>query len=389
MDRPLLVIAPLEVTRRIERTAARLDLPLLPAEPSLLEAPPEAMLDAAAQRKAGWLLTPQLPLQRLVALAEAHAHRAEPPCALAAPHPQTLARIGSRTALDTLAGQLGLRRPHVADETARGDSPWTEAERIEVWAARGVDGSVVFLGEADTSLGEDARAPLAECPPVCLTVRADGEALRGALREASHLLLRTIEGVGVFGIVWLLDPNLRIALERVRVGLPPWHTMLEAVGGMDLVETWLTVHTGGPPPPPPRAQRPDVHSVAAVVSGARKPENDAEAALTWPPTQPGKVRIEPLAPLEPPWPQDAPAPLLRVTAMGTVRHHAIQRLDRAIVSLQPRGLRLLDAPLRLVLNHEIFRAGRIDLHLRERIEAEEAARLSATGRGHHAMHGLR
>ncbi len=389
MTRPLLVLASHEATRRIERTVARLACPLVQADPALLEAPPEALLAAAHDSGAARLLSPRLPLPNLLRLAEAHAALEAPPYELVAPPPTVLARLATPEALDEVAEELGLRRPRHEPNGEDSESPWRWASRIEVWAARGVDGTLRFLGEADTSLAEDPRASLAESPPPILQVRSDGEALREALREASRRILEEVHAVGLFGVTWLLDPDLRMALEAVQVGLPAWHAALEATTGVDLVESWLVVHSGEPPPEPSRTQRPDVHAVAAVVSGVRNPEAEGPPGLKWPPEQPGKVRIEPLRPLEPPWPEEHPAPLLRVTAMGTVRHHAIQRLDRALVSLQPRAIHLLVEPLRALLNHEIFRAGRLDVHLSERAQPVHPPPRSAASRTHKRSRGRR
>ncbi len=375
----IFLLGPHEARLRLERTAARLGLTYHAVGEEPLAG--GDLLAAAKEAGAGWIW----PAYRSAAeLLELRATFGDPDDEttprLLVPAAPVLERIASPQALDTLAEEVSLRRPD-GTPTGGADDPsetatWDDALAIEVWLARDTGDEATFLGEIDTSVRIDGRPLLAESGPPPFATRLDGRAIAENLRDGALRLLRAIDGVGVFGVRFLLDADLRAALDDVLVGPSAWQALLEMPTGLDLLELHFELLKGGAVPTGPRPLRAESHAVAALVHAEREqPKEEVEVqpvSVQWPPASPGRVRIEAVRAPEAPFPPKGLHPLLRVTAIGTVRHQALQRLDRALVSLQIQGLRTEVPRLRRLLGHEVFRSGRADLALAARIEAEAA-----------------
>ena len=375
----IFLLGPHEARLRLERTAARLGLTYHAVE----EEPPagDDLLAAAKQADAGWIWPAYRSAAELLELRRTFADPVDEAMPrLLVPSASVLERIASAEALDALAEEVSLRRPRpgTSERASEADEemPWSDALAIEVWLARDATDEATFLGEIDTSVRLEGRPLLAESAPPLFAMRLDGRAIAENLRDGALRLLRAIDGVGVFGVRFLLDAELRAALDEVLVGPSAWQALLEMRTGLDLLELQFELLKGGAVPTGPRPLRAESHAAAALVHAEREQaRNGSEpepVSLQWPPASPGRVRIEAVRAPEAPFPPERLHPLLRVTAIGTVRHQALQRLDRALVSLQIRGLRTEVPRLRRLLGHEVFRSGRADLALAARIEAEAA-----------------
>ena len=110
------------------------------------------------------------------------------------------------------------------------------AREIEVLVAGQPSGEALTLGERDTSARVGGKRAVIESPAVGLR---DEEAY-GFRQAAAHLISR-LRWPGLVSVRFLLTPDGRAYLLRIRPGLQPWHAVTEELLGIDLVDAQLRI----------------------------------------------------------------------------------------------------------------------------------------------------
>ena len=190
---------------QIRDLAAELDIPVVPGS-----APCEELADIEA-----WLAVVGFPaMVRLTAdLDGAWIPIPED----AAARQETLAALLSQ-------GSVVLER---AVETAR---------EIEVLVAGQSSGEALTLGERETSIRVDGQRAVVESPVVDLN-----EEQAFHFRQAAAMLVSRLRWPGLVSVRFLLTPDGRAYLLRLRPGLQPWHAVTEEILGIDLVDAQLRI----------------------------------------------------------------------------------------------------------------------------------------------------
>ena len=113
------------------------------------------------------------------------------------------------------------------------------AREVEVLVVGDASGDAITVGERDTSAQPGGQRVLVETPMVGVP---DAHALE--IRTAAASLIARLRWVGLVSVRFLLAPDGRGYLLRLRPGLQPWHSVTEAVLGLDLVDTQLRLAQG-------------------------------------------------------------------------------------------------------------------------------------------------
>jgi acetyl/propionyl-CoA carboxylase alpha subunit len=113
------------------------------------------------------------------------------------------------------------------------------AREIEVLVVSQPNGESLTLGERDTSARIGGRRALVEAPAVNLE---DEEAF--GFRQAAATLISRLRWPGLVSVRFLLTPDGRAYLLRIRPGLQPWHAVSEETLGIDLVEAQIRIAMG-------------------------------------------------------------------------------------------------------------------------------------------------
>ena len=113
------------------------------------------------------------------------------------------------------------------------------AREIEVLVVGQPSGEALTLGERETSIRIDGRRALIEAPAINLEAR---EAF--SFRNAAAMLISRLRWPGLVSVRFLLTPDGRAYLLRLRPGLQPWHAVTEEILGIDLVDAQLRIAAG-------------------------------------------------------------------------------------------------------------------------------------------------
>jgi len=246
------------------------------------------------------------------------------------------------------------------------EARFPRARRIDILLAADGEGEVAALGEMERSiLGSDGRSVLVECPSPELIIRVDGESLRDMLYDASIRVARHLSIAGLLRVTTWVDPDGRIWLDGVTVGLPSMHASLEQVLGLDLVALQLKIASGEPLGDEALYVQAKGHGVAASLLAT-----DAEARHTvledvrYPSVPTRMVRLESSVRDGVATPPDDWPRLAKLSAFAPVRRQAVQALDRMIAATVVTPVATNAAELRATLTHELFRAGQYDISFR-------------------------
>ncbi len=228
------------------------------------------------------------------------------------------------------------------------------------------------LADREVSLRKGPQRLLAEAPARALDELHDGEALRGAIWDASCDIATALGCVGVASCHFLVDSDGTFYFVGISPGLGVEHTTTEMCTGLDLVELSIALAHGDPIPAEAWHAEPTGCAFLARVDASLDPrtgrpfESSVETTR-WPPAPQGKVRIETGIKVGSLVQADHEPMLASVTTYAPTRHDALLMLDRILaeIHLGPvvTNLRLL----RKALNHESVRAGQYDDGLIERI----------------------
>ncbi len=228
------------------------------------------------------------------------------------------------------------------------------------------------LGDREVSLRKGAQRLLAEAPARALEELHDGDAVRGAMWDASVDIAMALGCTGLATCQFLLDGDGTFYFLGIAPGLTVEHSTTEMCCGLDLVELSIRIAAGEPIPPEAWRAEPTGCAFMARVDASLDPrtgrpfDSRVEAAR-WPPAPQGKVRIETGVKVGSLVKTDHDPMLASVTTYAPTRHDALLMLDRILaeIHLGPvvTNLRLL----RKALNHESLRAGQYDDLFFERI----------------------
>ncbi|MEL6344790.1 MAG: biotin carboxylase N-terminal domain-containing protein [Myxococcota bacterium] len=113
------------------------------------------------------------------------------------------------------------------------------AREIEVLVMGDGEGESLTLGERDTSAQPGGERILVESPAIEL----DDQHAREFRTHAANLVA-ALRWAGLVSVRFLLTPDKRGYLLRIRPGLQAWHAVTEAVLGVDLVDAQLRMALG-------------------------------------------------------------------------------------------------------------------------------------------------
>lgn len=223
----------------------------------------------------------------------------------------------------------------------------------------------MVLGDREVSLQRDGRRLLAESPAPALDQLFHGDAVRGAIWDASVELASRLGCPGLLSCRFLLDADNVFTFQGFTAGLQIEHTTIEMCAGIDLVEMQLRLAAGEPMPPELHAIEPTGAALQARLDAATDPATGLAFAshvesARWPPAPQGKVRIETgvragsiISPEHDPL-------VATVTTYAPNRHDALLMLDRILAETHLHPLVTNLPLLRKALNHESLRAGQYD-----------------------------
>jgi acetyl/propionyl-CoA carboxylase alpha subunit len=254
---------------------------------------------------------------------------------------------------------------------------------IEIQILGDIHGKVVSLGERGCSLQRRHQKVVEEAPSPVVTAelrRRMGEAAIKAATAVGYTNAGTVEFMlDRSGEFYFLEMNARLQVE---------HPVTEWVTGLDLVRAQIEVVRGTPLGPEFDAVEPRGHAIEVRIYAEDPYRNFAPSPgklrrLRWP-DGPGvrvdagvyegdevTIHYDPL--------------LAKLTAWGSDRSHALDRLDRALAELRIEGIRTTVPLFQALLEDEDFRRGELDIEMLDRklsggeLRAERPAELADLG----------
>jgi 3-methylcrotonyl-CoA carboxylase alpha subunit len=249
---------------------------------------------------------------------------------------------------------------------------WVErARHVEVQAI--YDGTdPLVLGDRETSMRRGGRLLAAESPAPAPDQLHHGDAVRGAMWDATLEITGAVGAKGLSSCHFILDGDGAFYFTGYSAGLTAEHSTTEMCSGLDLVELSIRLAIGETMPPEAWKAEPTGCAFSARIDASTDPrslrpfESRVDAAR-WPPAPQGKVRIETGVKVGSIVSPEHDPLLASVTTYAPTRHDALLMLDRILaeIHLGPvvTNLRLL----RKALNHESLRAGQYDDGFLDRI----------------------
>ncbi|MDQ0617737.1 ATP-binding protein [Arthrobacter globiformis] len=268
----------------------------------------------------------------------------------------------------------------------------TSPRHIEVQVLADAHGNVIHLGERECSLQRRHQKVIEEAPSPLLESLADGEAVRAKIGEAACQAARSVHYIGAGTVEFLVsdDSPDEFFFMEMNTRLQVEHPVTEMVTGIDLVEWQVRIAAGEVL----TVGQDDVvlngHAAEARVYAETPHRNflpssgevvllDERGGLLTPLGRPGPpaapgtgllqtrdVRIDSslLPGLE--ISSDYDPMLSKVIAWGADRKAALDKLDAALERYTVLGIDTNVEYLRLLINDEDVRAGRLDTTLIDR-----------------------
>ncbi|WP_314192846.1 biotin carboxylase N-terminal domain-containing protein [uncultured Arthrobacter sp.] len=277
----------------------------------------------------------------------------------------------------------------------------TSPRHIEVQVLADAHGNVIHLGERECSLQRRHQKVIEEAPSPLLESLSDGEAVRAKIGEAACQAARSVHYVGAGTVEFLVsdDSPDEFFFMEMNTRLQVEHPVTEMVTGIDLVEWQVRIAAGEVL----TVGQDDVvlngHAAEARVYAETPHRNflpssgevvllDEAGGLFAPVGRPGPprtatpgggfqsqdVRID--SSLQPglKLSSDYDPMLSKVIAWGTDRKAALDKLDAALERYTVLGIDTNVEYLRLLINDDDVRAGRLDTTLIDRKMPELAFR---------------
>lgn len=114
-----------------------------------------------------------------------------------------------------------------------------DAREIEVLVVGDGEGEALTLGERETSVQPGGRRAFAESPVPGLVAQHASR-----LRQSAAALISRLKWPGLISVRFLVTPDGRGYLLRLRPGLQPWHGVSELTLGVDLVDAQVRIAMG-------------------------------------------------------------------------------------------------------------------------------------------------
>ncbi len=245
---------------------------------------------------------------------------------------------------------------------------WLEQPRhIEVCVIADQAGDIIAAGERECSLQLRRNALVCESPSPLLSASYRGDAMREALCESARELAAAFALVGVGTFEFLVDASGRFFFLEANAGLRGHHVVTEMVTGIDLGELQLRITAGEPLPPSAKHLQPSGFAVSARILSEESDEPQLVEFIRVPPAPQGKVRLDSEVRVGSSVPGTGRSLLAVVGAFASIRHQAVLTLDRVLAETHFVPVSTNLELLRLVLNHESFRAGQYDTGFTERV----------------------
>jgi acetyl-CoA/propionyl-CoA carboxylase biotin carboxyl carrier protein len=277
----------------------------------------------------------------------------------------------------------------------------TSPRHIEVQVLADAHGNVIHLGERECSLQRRHQKVIEEAPSPLLESLSDGEAVRAKIGEAACQAARSVHYVGAGTVEFLVsdDSPDEFFFMEMNTRLQVEHPVTEMVTGIDLVEWQVRVAAGEVLTVGQDDVELNGHAAEARVYAETPHRNflpssgevvllDEAGGLFTPVGRPGPPRTVPpgggfqsqdvridsslLPGLE--ISSDYDPMLSKVIAWGTDRKAALDKLDAALERYTVLGIDTNVEYLRLLINDDDVRAGRLDTTLIDRKMPELAFR---------------
>ncbi|MFK7986999.1 MAG: biotin carboxylase N-terminal domain-containing protein [Sandaracinaceae bacterium] len=269
-----------------------------------------------------------------------------------------------------LADALAEMEP-LADHGGAYLEPYLErARHVEVQLI--VDGEEAFvLSDREVSLRKDGVRLIGESPAPALDQLHHGEAMRGAMWDASAEVATRLGCRGLASCHFVIDADSVFYFVGFTPSLQVEHPTTEMRAGIDLVEMQLRLAAGESIPDELRRVEPTGAALQARVYAARDPESGLPfagrvEAARWPPAPQGKVRIETGVQMGSMVAPEYSPLVCTVTTFAPTRHDALLMLDRVLAEIHLRPLVTNLRLLRKALNHQSVLAGQYDEELVDR-----------------------
>jgi acetyl-CoA/propionyl-CoA carboxylase, biotin carboxylase, biotin carboxyl carrier protein len=274
----------------------------------------------------------------------------------------------------TLATARRVAASAFGDDTLFLERLVTTPRHIEVQVLADNHGNVIHLGERECSLQRRHQKVIEEAPSPLLESLRNGADLRARLGEAACNAARSVNYSGAGTVEFLVSDNApdEFFFMEMNTRLQVEHPVTEMVTGVDLVEWQVRIAAGEEL----TVRQDDVvlrgHAVEARVY-AEVPEKNflpsgGQVVLLdeVPAAADGKVRVD-SALVEGLSISSSYDPMVsKVIAWGTDRTAALDTLDEALAGYTALGIETNVEYLRLLINDDDVRAGRLDTGLIER-----------------------
>jgi propionyl-CoA carboxylase alpha chain len=249
---------------------------------------------------------------------------------------------------------------------------YLEAPRhVEVQVIGDTNGSVLHLLDRECSVQRRHQKVVEEAPATQVA-----DAVRRQMWDAAVAVTRAVDYVGVGTVEFLVEADGFFFLE-MNTRLQVEHGVTELVTGLDLVGLQLAVASGLPLPLAQSDVAPSGHAVEVRLCAERpredyRPTPGTATHVLWP-QGPGlrtDRAIESGSVVSPAY----DSLVAKLMAHGQDRAAAVNRLARALRSLELDGLETNRDLLGAVLDDDLFRAGEADVHyLDSRPDLRDAA----------------
>ncbi|MFP3463673.1 biotin carboxylase N-terminal domain-containing protein [Arthrobacter globiformis] len=267
----------------------------------------------------------------------------------------------------------------------------TSPRHIEVQVLADTHGNVIHLGERECSLQRRHQKVIEEAPSPLLESLPDGDAVRAKIGEAACQAARSVHYTGAGTVEFLVsdDSPDEFFFMEMNTRLQVEHPVTEMVTGIDLVEWQVRIAAGEVLTVGQGDVELNGHAAEARVYAETPHRNflpssgevvllDEYGGLFTPPGGPDlqsrSVRIDSSLLPGLKISSDYDPMLSKVIAWGTDRKAALDRLDAALEHYTVLGVDTNVEYLRLLINDDDVRAGRLDTTLIDRKMPELAFR---------------
>lgn len=234
-----------------------------------------------------------------------------------------------------------------------------DARHIEFQIMADQRGDVVHLFERECSIQRRHQKIIEESPSSALT-----DELRNSMAEAAIRTAKAASYTNAGTVEFLLDKNHNFYFLEMNTRLQVEHLVTEMVTGIDIVKAQLSIASGEPLPWKQSEIKLNGWAINSRVNAEDSSRNftpsPGKVSEFHPPSGPG-IRIDTALYRDAEISIFYDSLLAKVTAWGRTRSEAITRLLSALDDLVIEGIPTNISVHKKILNHETFRAGKIDI----------------------------